>query len=129
MSDNLLLFLVRPVFRYPGSVNEYRCARFQDLIQLSGIGNGDIDGMSCVDHVLDVLVIDTDGSAGLKVALYDHGDFGIKDCAAGKSAPDGLVDLYRISPCFYGKNKCLGYDSDGIVNDDLVGQLGDRPAA
>ena len=85
--------------------------------------------MSGVDAVLDVLVVDADGAAGLEVAVDDHGDLGIHDCAACQSAADGLIDLLGICACLCGKHECFGDDCDGVVDDHLVGKLGCGTAA
>src|SRR5699024_11089528 len=77
----------------------------------------------------DILVIDADRSAGFEVALHNHRDLGIQHGAACQSAADGLVDFHRICPCLHSQDKGLGHNSDGIVYNDLVGQLGDAAAA
>ncbi len=65
----------------------------QDFIQLSGVGDGYVQGMSGVHHIFDVLVIDGYFASGYEIPFHNHGDFGIQHSASGQSAPNGVIYL------------------------------------
>lgn len=55
-----------------------------NLEELGGQGQGDINLVSGGQDVLDVLVVDADGAAGLEVALAHHGSLGVQHGAAAR---------------------------------------------
>ena len=100
-----------------------------NLKELGGQGQGDVNLVGGGQDVLDVLVVDADGAAGLEVALAHHGSLGVQHGAAGQAAPDGVIDLHGIHTGLGGQHQGLGHGGNVQVDHDLVGQLGDAAGA
>ena len=92
----------------------------QNLVKLCSVGNRHVNCMGGIDTVLNVLVIDADWSAGLEIAVNDHRDFCIHDCASCESSADCLINLLRICACLCSKYKSLRDHRNRIIHDHLI---------
>ena len=95
----------------------------KDLKELSCIRNRALDLMSSLEYIGDVLVVDLNGTTRDEVTCNHHRKLGIEYAAACESASDSLIYLDRIYTCLGSKGKCFTYDSNVVVDYDLVNKL------
>ena len=94
------------------------------MLDGAGEGQRDLHGLRGQECVAQVLLVQGNAKAGLKITRQHHRSLGIENRASRESAFDGIEDDFGIESGLGGQRERFAHRRDIARHHDLIGELG-----